>query len=203
MYWPRLLTLTWLGVCFLGVPAVASEKPPRYPLVAVASFRIEPQPYPGAPLRTGESELLERLVGEATARAERTLVKQHIAGRVERLAGLESATAAPVLTGVVRLPLSLPPGQGGARAMFRKGPFASASVLLRQPDGTSIQREVTLDWRDIRWTRGARIRRVRRFDDVLVDFVRKGVDHAVKRIQRSGPSEVAATGGALTFVRSQ
>lgn len=176
--------------CLLASTGISAARPARDSPVAaevvLLPFVIDPQPYPGAPARPDEVDLLRRLSEEATARAERTLLKQRLAGRVIRMAPSVSGAGVTVLSGVVRLPVSVPLRQTGARAAFRRGSFATASVQLRRPDGTSSQQEITLDWQDSRWLQGARIRRARKVDDVLADFVRKAVDHAVKDLRTPG-----------------
>lgn len=188
-----LLASAGLGATFRAGPAPALEQ------VLVVPFVVESQPYPGAAARPDEAEVLRRMGEEATARAERTLLKQRIAARVARVPLAGSGVGAPVLTGTVRLPVSLPPGQTGGRAMFRKGTFATATVAL-QRDGVVRQQEVRLGWRDVRWVSGARTRRARKLDDVLADALRKAVDHAVKLLRReekvAGGTERAAVEGA-------
>lgn len=150
--------------------------------VTVAPFAIIPVPLTGAPEREDQESLLRRLAEEATARAARTLRKQGRDGGAQRVSEKHPGVNC-VVSGTVRLPISLRPVDGGGRAMFHRGPFATANVVLRQADGTVLaRREVTLNWGDVAWVQGARHRRARPLDSVLVDFVRKAVDHAVKRL---------------------
>ena len=170
----------WVAGSERGTPGQAGS-----PRVEVVPLTVESLPFRDSPERPDRDQVLERLAAEATARAERTLLKQHIAGVVERVASPAVASGALVLTGTVRLPVSVPAGQRGGRALFRRGRFASATVTLRRPDGTvAAQGESHLEWDDVWWLRGARVRRARKLDDVLVDTVRKAVDHAVKRLRR-------------------
>ncbi len=158
----------------------------RFEKVLVVPLSIESLPFRDSPERPDREQVLQRLTEEATARAERTLLKQHLAQSVERAPSPDPTRGGLVLTGVVRLPVSVPAGQRGGRAMFRSGRFASATVALRRADGMLVAEGHThLDWDDIRWVRGARIRRARALDDVLVDAVRKATDHAVKRLREA------------------
>ena len=179
-----------------------STPTPPLPRVGVMPLVIVPQPLKGATIRADQEALQRRLVEEATARAERSLLRQNIAATVERLPSRarpaeptgRSSTSAPVsdshaaevyLAGVVRLPLSLPPSLARDWTWFRRGRFAYAEVQLLRADGSMIARaEATLDWSDIRWFSGAgRLHYARPLDDVLVDFTRNATDRAVKHLR--------------------
>jgi hypothetical protein len=153
---------------------------------------VKAVPFRGSPERPDQAQALQSLSKEATTRAERTLLKQHIAQKVEKTSS-PAASAPLVLTGTVRLPVSIPAGERGGRAMFRGGQFATATVTLRRSDGTLVaEGRSSLRWGDVRWLRGVRIRRSRNLDDVLQDAVRKATDHAVKSLS-------SRTGGLLAL----
>lgn len=166
--------------------------------VVVGAVVVEPEPFPKAPSRPDEAEVIRQLTEVATARAERTLVKQHIAETVERSSSRDTSSAPVLLTGTVRLPVSLPNSARGRGALFQHGHFATVDVALQRRDGTMIAKEeVTLGWRDVPWVLGSRISHARPLDDVLGEYVRKGVDHAVKGLKRhdlsgSGQPELRA-----------
>lgn len=180
----------WLlcAVCaLLWRAAFALPQPPLFERVALAPFVIEPQPFEGAPRRADETKLLQKLSEAATARAERNLVRRRIAGVVERVA-TGQAPAGVLLSGTIRLPVSLPRKIRGARAEWRKGRFATATIALTDAQGRTLAREeIALDWGDVRWTRSKRIRRhshevARALDDVLLDFVWRVADDGVKQL---------------------
>lgn len=177
------------GLCMsLAASSPASMQRPLLGNVAVMSLTVESLPFRDSPERPDRDQVLRRLAEEATARAVRTLMKQHLADPVAQFASPAAASGALVLTGTVRLPVSIPAGQRGGRAMFRGGRFASATVVLRRSDGTLVaEGQSHLNWDDVRWVRGARFPRTRTLDDVLVDAVRKATDHAVKRLRRPDP----------------
>lgn len=198
----------------------ASAATPTPPLakVGVIAIAVIPQPLEGAPTRADQDALLRRLSDEATARAERSLLRQQIAASVERLpsralaaepAGRSaismpasgSSTGEVYLTGTIRLPLSLPPSITRDWTWFRHGRFASAEVRLLRADGSTITRAAAiLDWSDIRWFSGAgRVRSARPLDDVLVDFVRKAADQAVKHLKRQRLAATAREGERSCF----
>lgn len=171
------LAVTWLG------SRPVSGQQPAFGNVAVEPVMVEAVPFQDTPPRLDQAEVLQRLSQEATARAERTLLRQGLASKVERTAA-QAPSGTLILTGTVRLPVSVPAGQRGARAMFRKGPFGTATVSLRRSDGTLVaEGQSKLDWDDVRWLRGVRVRRVRDFDEVLQDAVRKATDHAIKGLR--------------------
>jgi len=184
----------WVSLSLLiGLTAAGNTTPARRPLferVALAPITIEPEPHPKTTGWHAAAEDLQRLGREATARAERTLLQQGIARHVERVSAA-TPVSLPRVSGVVRLPVALPPEATGAQATFRRGDFAIATVELVLPT-TSRTERATLGWRDVRWLRGVRIRRARPLDTVLTDAVRKAVDHAVKRL-RDVPRCTAAT----------
>jgi hypothetical protein len=178
--------LPWLLAVLAGMSSDASRPAPPLPKVAVVPFVIIPQALDGAPTRADQDVLVRRLAEEASERAARSLLRQHFAAAVERPSSPSSATAPVLLAGTVRLPLSLPPRLCGYGSWFHRGRFATAEVKVQRADGTLVAREeVILDWCDIRWYWGAgRLRHSRPLDDVLVDFVRKATDGAVKRLKQ-------------------
>jgi hypothetical protein len=162
----------------------AAPQAPPFAIVAVVPIVVEPQSFPGAPIRPDQDQRVRRLAEEASARAARSLVCQQIAGSVERAPSRDAVSAAVLVAGTVRLPVSLPPDLHGLRAQMRHGPFVTATVVIQRADGTILAREETpLNWGDIRWAYGAKFRRLRPLDDILDDFVRKVVDRAIKRLR--------------------
>lgn len=192
IYWKLLACAVLLYTAANWNGSTAAAHQPRIASVVVDPIIVEAQPYADAPPRRDTEELLRRLGEIATARAERSLIKQQLAGTSTRTS-TSTSSEAPVLSGVVRLPISLPRGHGGARALFRRGRFASATVVLKQDGGTVLAEETaSLDWDDVRWIYGARGGHARKLDEVLEDYVRKAVDQALKRLRRHlnspGPS---------------
>ena len=154
---------------------------PAFAAVAAAPIAIEPQPFPGAPERADQNDILKKLSDEATQRMRKTLLARPMAGRV--LAADGAAQGVPLLTGFVRLPISLPRNMIGLQAFSQRGTLAVAGVTLRSADGTMLaEGKAALKWGDGRWTEGGRIRRNRPLDAVLEHFVRKAVDQAVRQM---------------------
>ncbi|MES1241215.1 MAG: hypothetical protein ABUT39_06305 [Acidobacteriota bacterium] len=108
-----------------------------------------------------------------------------LAESVERVASVEAARGKTVVTGTVRMPVSLPPQVKGLAADSRKGPLASATVRLLDADGNTLREaEAVLTWREARWLEGApRFRRSRRVEAVLADAVDEVVERAVLRLE--------------------
>lgn len=186
--------LGWIVVSLL-VTAISGETPSvgrtatLYERVVATRIRIE-SPSSGQATPTEGAEFLTRLMEEATARAERTLLRQHVAGAVVRLGESEERHNMPLLTGVVQLPVGLPQEQAGSSAFFRNGTLATATVTLCNPDGRVLASGSSyLAWKDVRWVRGARHRRARPVAQVLEDAVRKATDHAVKQLRNGLTAE--------------
>lgn len=169
------------------VSGAPSSAPSLLGNVRVAPFEIVPRPLEGATENLNGEALRKHLSEEATQQAIRTLLRHNMAEVRGDASKSGSATGDGLsMTGSVRLPLSLPPGVIGLRASSRKGPFATAVVTLKRSDGSVLaSEERTLRWKDVRWTRGGRVRRNRKVDDVLANSVRKSVDHAVRRLRRN------------------
>lgn len=167
-----------------SVPTGLSSRTPAFAQAAVVPFRIDAQALPGALQRPDQDELVRRLAESATSSAERRLARRHVTRTFVRVPSRDAVAAAPagvIVSDTVHLPVALPPGVAGSRAAFRRGTFVTAEVTIQRPDGTIIGRgQSTLKWGEVRWTRGARVRRrARPVDEVLEDAVRKAVEHAV------------------------
>jgi hypothetical protein len=186
----RFLSLTLvLGLTnYQGRPAEAKTKASAtvvWPTVALVPFTVVPQDIEGANARPDQNALSQRLAEEATTRAERLLLMRHIGAKVERTTSIQNVTAPVFVTGSVSLPLSLPPGVIGWKARSRKGPFVTARAVLTDAAGRVLaQEEVTLDWNDVRWLRGARTKHNLPLEDVLLKFTRKSVDGAIEAMQQ-------------------
>lgn len=162
-----------------------TRRVPAWEKVALVPFTIVPRAMEGAPARLDQNDIMQRLGSEATVRAERLLLKRGVAATVERVASAQASAAPALVTGTVTLPISLPRGVIGWRALSRKGPFATAKVLLMDASGKVLaQQEVTLDWGDVRWLWGGRARHNIPLDEVLMKFTRKAVDRAVEQLAR-------------------
>ena len=187
----RLAALSAAGtLCVLLLLArVACSKTERRPLfekVALAPFTVVAQPFEGSPPRADQDTIVRRLAEEATARAGRDILRRRIAGTVERLSAGSPLSTQVLVAGTILLPVSLPRQVIGTRAAFRKGRFATVMISVTNADGRRLaQQEVVLGWDDVWWTRGARVRRNRALDEVLLDFVRRGVDDAFKQLERA------------------
>lgn len=162
------------------------QKPePAFPKLAVVPFIIEPQPFDGASLRADEDKIRRKLSEEATKQAERVLVARRVAATTERVTSREAAAGQYIVTGVVRLPLSLPEPVF-RDAPFRRGRFLTAAVTLWNREGNlCAQQEIQMVWGDGWWLYGGgRIHRRRALDDILIEYAQKAADRAVNRIVR-------------------
>ena len=170
-------------LAFLPIGSSASrQKASPLPSVSVIPFVIEPQAFPGAEKNPNETVVLRELSNQATNQAQSTLLKKKIALTVNVNEKAEAATPV-VITGVVRLPVSLPPDLIGLQAVSRRGRFATATVSVRNGTGKVVaEQTVQLVWGDATWTRGMRIKRNLPLDKVLADFVRKAADRAIQRL---------------------
>lgn len=156
--------------------------------VAVAPFTIDPQPFAGAPERADEKEFLKRLSEEATEQAQRSLIERHIADAATRASSRDAADGRFVVTGTIRMPISLPPKVIGWDASRRRGHFATATVILLDATGKALsERDVAVNWDDVWWFQGGKSVHNNRLDRVLEDFVRKAADHAVRRLELRRP----------------
>lgn len=154
-----------------------------YPKVVLVPFTVEPQPVNGESDQNNAGRV-HLLAEEASASATRALLG-HLAETVERTASPDSAQGQVLVTGTVRLPVSLPPRVRGLAADSRNGTLAVATVRLQGADGTMIREtEARLTWREARWLEGApRFKRNRRVDAVLADAVKEVVERAVSRLE--------------------
>ena len=179
-------------VAALALAGCSSWAPlPKQPLldaVEVNALVVEPVDIPGAPLiQAWFSELVS---STATAAAKRSTLERHLAAQVFDTD--ESADRRYRLSGVVRVPLSLPPDVAGSQAVFREGTLAVATLTLKSPDGTSQSGEVVLGWKKGDWLMGDRhhLRR-RRQELALLGVVERSIDEAIEDLVR----QVAAAHG--------
>ncbi len=177
-------TLVGILVClFLTafIPPATADKKPLFVRVAVVPFTVEPQPFAGAPTRSDQAKLVSKLEEEATKQSSRSLIEHNLAGEVQPAAKFSEAQAPFVLSGIVRLPISLPERVYGLDAYERSGQFATAIVTVKHLDGTILATgEARLTWKACWWITGPRSRRNLPVDDVLADFVRKAADRATQ-----------------------
>lgn len=185
-----LFVLTFLCLGLGRSPGNAQTQTPqaqraRWNKVALAPITIVPRSLEGAPARADQEAVMQRLGLEATERAQRLLLKRGVGATVERV-NSPNFTAPVLVTGTVTLPISLPPGVIGWRALTRKGAFATAQIVLSNRQGQVLAREeVTLDWGDVWWLHGGIRKRNTPLDEVLVKFVRKSVDRAVEQLAQT------------------
>lgn len=176
------LVFGWALLCVTSGSARAKD-PHGIVTVAVAPFTIDPQPFAGAPERADEKEFLKRLSEEATEQAQRSLIERHIADIATRVPSRDAADGRVVVTGTIRMPISLPPRVIGWDASRRRGHFATATVTLLDATGKVLsEQNVAVDWGDVWWFQGGKSVHNNRLDQVLGDFVRKAADHAVRRL---------------------
>ncbi|MBV9851426.1 MAG: hypothetical protein JO250_17290 [Armatimonadetes bacterium] len=185
-----LVTVLCLLLGLSSRQADASGSKPPLPRIAVAPFRIEPQPFPGAPSRQDLDVITRHLAAEATAQAVRTLRERGYAKDVEIVARPPEATAPIVICGVVKLPVALPPHIAGVDAGRRHGAFATGQVTLVRTDGTVVATgSVRLGWGAVWWIAGGpKDRRLAPLDAVLADFARKAADRLVRQVAGRDPS---------------
>lgn len=88
------------------------------------------------------------------------------------------------LSGIVLVPVSLPPDVQGLRADQQSGRLAIARVRLVGPNGRTMQEaEASLSWREARWLEGnPKSRRNRPPQEVLREAVHKVVRRAVAKL---------------------
>lgn len=177
-----LATLTLPSV-FACATQSAAKGQAMYPKVFLVPFTFEPQSVAGEPVQPGDVRV-QLLAAKASSTAAEALLGQ-VAETVERAASPGAAQGQVLVTGVVRLPVSMPPGVRGLAADSRKGSLAVATVRLQGADGNTIREvEAHLTWREARWLEGApRFKRNRRVDAVLADAVEEVVERAVSRLE--------------------
>lgn len=180
----RCLAFSALTLACYG-PSIASpnDNPPLS--VAVAPFVIEPQPFDKTPSRSDQEQFVRHLSDEATKQAEQSLLEHRIVDAAQQVTSKDVAPGLMVVTGTIRLPISLPPRIIGWNASHRHGTFAIATLILLDPVGTIVFRqEVAVRWGDVWWYSGGKTARNYPQDDVIASLARKAVDHAVRRLDR-------------------
>ena len=179
-------------------PRQTPREPAPLPRLVLLPFTIEPQPVEGAPSRSDSKGFAQILATEATSAAEQALIKHHVASSVERAAPGARDAGALQVTGVVRIPVTLPEDLRGLRADKQRGPLVVAVVHLQGSDGKAVQKgEAILTWRDAKWLEGApRSRRNRPAEAVLREAVREAVEIAVDHL---GPHPDQETAGKPVY----
>ena len=183
---PFLPLLAALGLSLAACSA--TRQPPREPAplprLVLLPFTIEPLPLEGAPSRSDPAGFAQILATEATSAAEQALIEHHVASAVERAAPGARDAGALQVTGVVKIPVTLPGDLIGLRADKQRGPLVVAVVHLLGPDGKAVQKgEAILTWRDAKWLEGApRFRRNLPAEAVLREAVREAVEIAVDNL---------------------
>ena len=179
-----LLGLSLLGLTLLSACSVAGtpRRQATFPRVAVAPFAVVPQPLAGAP---AQQDLAQLLAEEATASAQRSVLREGIGESVERVPSPAQAAGQVLVTGTVTLPTSLPPGLHGMRADSRQGRLGVVILQLIGADGRPLRTaEAEISWRQGRWLTGApRFLRSRPAASVLRDAVRDLVEKGVRRLR--------------------
>lgn len=168
-----------------GRPQDPTSKQDTRVKVAVTPFVIEPQPFAGTPSRQDQEKFVQHLSDEATKQAAQSMTEHRIVDSVQQVPSRDAAKGQVVVTGVVRLPVSLPSGVIGWSGSHRHGHFATATVTVFSPVGQIISTEdVTVDWGDVWWFKSGKSARNYPQDEVIASLVRKAVDHAVRRLDR-------------------
>lgn len=171
-----------LACCGLSVEASNANPPLK---VAVASFIIEPQPFEKTPSRADQGQFMRHLSDEATKQAEQSLIEHHIVDVAQQVTSRDAAQGQMVVTGTIRLPVSLPPRVMGWDASRRHGSFATATLILLSPVGKVVfQQDIAVRWGDVWWYSGGKATHNYAQDDVIASLVRKATDHAVRRLNR-------------------
>ena len=164
-------------------PPAGADKKPVFDRVAIVPFTVELQTFEATPNRSDQDDEIRRLQEEAGKQVERSLKEHGLAGEMEPAAKAEAAHAPFVLTGVIRLTVSLPPRIRGVDAYRRSGPFVTVTETLQRSDGTVISTgHSSLGWSACWWVSGGKTSRNIPVDTVLSDFVRKGVDRAARNV---------------------
>ena len=128
---------------------------------------------------------------EATKQASRTLTEHGFVGTVELVGKVAEAQSPLVLTGTVRLPVSLPVNVYGFDAYERRGQFATSTVIVKRRDGTVLATgESRLTWKACWWETGRGHHNLP-VDDVLADFVRKATDQATRKAFQQASAKTA------------
>ena len=178
--------LTYSAVCLLFLSSnlcANADKKPAYERVAVVPFAIEAQPFERTPNRTDQDDEIRRLQEEAAKQAERSLKEHGLAGNMESAATAQAAKSPLVLSGVIRLAVSLPSRIYGMAGYQRSGPFITVTETLQRSDGTvAATGSSTLGWRGCWWITAGKSSHVIPVDTVLADFVRKAVDRATRNV---------------------
>lgn len=179
----RILILATLTLPFALACATQARGGAMYPKVVVVPFTVEPQPVAGEPVQPGDVRV-QLLAAEASSTAAEALLG-HVAETVERAASPGAAKGQVLVTGVVRIPVSMPLGVRGLAADSRRGSLAVATVRLQGADGSTIREaEAQLTWREARWLEGApQFKRNRRIEAVLADAVQEVVERAVSKLE--------------------
>lgn len=164
-----------------------TKKPPLFQKVLLVPITVEPLPFEGVPPQRWEGETARKLSDEATKQADRILLRSNLAATVVRGASApeagEGSAPIPVVSGTLRLPVSLPATVRGWDASRRKGRFASMTIVVTDPrTGRIIASGSGLcEWRDAWWIRTKHHGyHVVPLESVLLDFARKAAERSVR-----------------------
>lgn len=177
-------------VCLLlSLSLTATAKPAEASKVAneitVVQWTVIPRSVDGAPARTDQNRLFDRLSDEAVSRTERLLLRRNLAAVVLRAETQQNVSSLLFVTGTIELPIALPQGTLGLKARSREGVFAVAKVNLVGSSARVLATEqASLNWNDANWTYGGRRKRNHTVDEMLIKFTRKAVDRAVEQLGR-------------------
>lgn len=166
-----------------------SWEKPLFGVVQVAPFAIEPEPRAGVPLGAAQQERIRVLSEQVTQHTDHWLFKKRLSGTIaggEQRATSAADEATPVVSGVVRLPLSLPADLQQRYALFSRQRFATATVTVQLPAGTKIEAAATPDGKESLPTE--RLRQQLTYGKgivwVLERFAEKAVDRALESLWR-------------------
>lgn len=186
--------LVFAAFCLLlgaFVPVASADQKPLYVRITVIRLMVEAQPFEGVPNRLDQADLIGKLEEEATKQASRTLTEHGFVGTVELVGKVAEAQSPLVLTGTVRLPVSLPVNVYGFDAYERRGQFATSTVIVKRRDGTVLATgESRLTWKACWWETGRGHHNLP-VDDVLADFVRKATDQATRKAFQQASAKTA------------
>ncbi len=140
----RRVSMMFCGACLLwtGATSVASEPLLRH--VAVAPLVVEAQSLEGVPTEAAQPERVQFLEKQIAQHVQRWLSKRRLAARQ------------PIVSGTIRLPVSMPRDLPSWRKLFAKERFANVRLTMQLADGTKIESAAELDGKEINLTKRLR-----------------------------------------------